>query len=246
MSILPGEVVERTKKEIDVLFRSIQPMLDRYARIFAADWPRIPASEFTSIAYEAAHDCALRFDAEKGSFSGFARVRVLGAFYDYIRKELRESNAAIDAVRAASIELPPKAEPLPFDATPAEARAHLVREQRLRVQRMALMAVATQEQLDPETLILEKHETATAVAAMNAALAELKGGERIALLRTRVHGKTLEETATELGVSTKSVQRYIERAATRLRQALIEAGIETAESALDAVALFVEQHPTPK
>lgn len=238
-------MVERTKQEIDVLFRSVQPMLDRYARIFAADWPRIPANEFVSVAYEAAHDCARRFDSAKGPFAPFARVRVLGAFYDYIRKELRESNVTMGAVRAAHVSLGiPTAAP-PFDATPAEARAHIVREQRLRVQRMAVLATATQEQIDPEALILEKHETAAAVGAMNKALAELKDGERVALLRTRVQGKTLEETATELNVSTKSVQRYIERAATRLRTALIEAGIETPESAFDAATLFVQEHTKP-
>jgi RNA polymerase sigma factor (sigma-70 family) len=168
-------------------------------------------------------------------------MRVLGAFYDFIRKEFRETPIEIQAVRMASLEIP-KTKPPPFDSTPAEARAHLVREQRLRVQRMAILSVATQSEVNPESLILEKHETERAVGAMNAALKDTKEAERKALIRTRVDGRTLQETADELGVSTKSVQRYIERAATRLRAALIEAGIENHESVIDAATLFVEEH----
>lgn len=235
-------MTERSKKEIDVLVRSVMPMLDRYADSFAGEWRRFPRDDFKSVALEAALDAATRFDPTKGPFAVFVRFRVLGAFYTYIRKEYRETSAPVDAVRMASLEVPKQESKLPFEATAQEARAHLVREQRLRAQRMAVLAIAAQTQVNPEELVLEAHETATAVSAMNAALADLKEAERKALLRTRVDGKTLEETATELGVSTKSVQRYIERAATRLRDALVEAGIETAESAFDAAALFVQEH----
>lgn len=233
---------ERSKKEIDVLIRSVMPMLDRYTDSFAAEWRRFPREDFKSVALEAALDAATRFDPARGPFAVFVRFRVLGAFYTYIRKEYRETSGPVDAVRMASLEVPPKESKLPFEATAQEARAHLVREQRLRVQRMAVLAMAAQTAVNPEELVLEAHETAAAVNAMNTALSDLKEGERKALLRTRVDGKTLEETATELGVSTKSVQRYIERAATRLRDALVEAGIETAESAFDAASLFVKEH----
>ncbi|MFO0611539.1 MAG: sigma-70 family RNA polymerase sigma factor [Polyangiaceae bacterium] len=237
-------MTERSKKEIDVLVRSVTPMLERYARSFAAEWPRFQSGDFLSIAFEAALDAAARFDPAKGVFPVFVRLRVLGAFYDFIRKEFRETPLEIQAVRMASLEVP-KAKAPPFDASPAEARAHLVREQRLRVQRMAILSVATQTEVNPESLILEKDETARAVGAMNAALKDLKDAERKALIRTRVDGRTLQETADELGVSTKSVQRYIERAATRLRDALVEAGIESHESAIDAATLFVQEHKAP-
>lgn len=235
-------MTERTTKEVDVLIRSVMPMLDRYIDSFAAEWPRFPRGDFKSVALEAALDAATRYDAARGPFSVFVRFRVLGSFYSYLRKEMRETSAPIRAVQMASLEIPRKESKLPFDSTAQEARAHLVREQRLRVQRMAVLAIAAQTQVNPEELILEAHETADAVKAMNTALSELKEAERKALLRTRVDGKTLEETATELGVSSKSVQRYVERAATRLRDALVEAGIETAESAFDAASMFVKEH----
>jgi RNA polymerase sigma factor (sigma-70 family) len=236
-----AHVTERSKKEVEVLVRSVLPMIERYSSHFAAEWPRFRREDFVSVGMEATHDAALRYDASRSPFPHFARFRILGAFYSWIRKESREApSSQMQAIRMASLIVPKSGEPLSFDATHVEARAHLVREMRLRVQRMAVMSVAALETaIDPESLVADREETAVAVNAMNAAIASIKPEERKALLRTKVDGETLDNVAIELGVSKKSIQRYIDRAGAKIRAALIEAGIETHESAVEAAELFV-------
>lgn len=223
---------EPSAREIAVCVRAGTPVATRYVAQFKREWRRIP-DQFESVANEALVRAAKVYDPNRDvPFPVFARPYVVGALHDYVRAEARETDQEVLAARAASLlglgaDVKPRLDSAAFNDTPAEARTRAARERRLRVQRMAAAALMVGDApIDPEEQLLDLEEIKHAVDTMDEVMASTPPEQRDVFRLHAIQRKEQQEVATLLGISVRSVQRYLAEFERRMKQGLVDAGIE--------------------
>ncbi|MFO0615264.1 MAG: sigma-70 family RNA polymerase sigma factor [Polyangiaceae bacterium] len=224
---------------LQVLVASVRPMIERYAKKYAAYWARMDWEELAAVGTEAALTAARRFDPKRGKpFESLARLHVVGAMRLRVRRERRETNERVDAAQDADLFEGTAERPSPRSPahTPKEMHARAVQERRLHAHRMALTSLVEAGTIHAEKLILQKEETANAVTTINAVLASFSAQERQAfLLFHRLH-MDQNAIAAALHISRSTVQRHVVRVVEAMKAAFVAAEIESRESVLDAWA----------
>lgn len=226
---------ELTPQQIEVHLRSVEPLVSRYVKLHARGW-KSHEPDLRAVGNEAAIRAARDHDPSTGvPFPAFAQRWIAGAMLAYVLREQREKDPQETAVRGAHYSEPYRRPVAAFDlwdVTDPKARTVLAaREQRLRVQRLAAAALmATDAPIDPEAMFLEREEIAHAVNTLNKVLASFVSAQRDAFRMHFIQGIEQEDVATRLGVSSRTVLRYLRAVEEGLKQGLVEAGIESHEN----------------
>lgn len=226
-------------RDVQVLFRNVEPQLERIARECHAHWRHIPYEEFFSVGKTEIIALAHQYDPRRGSFGAFVYRRVAGAMQDFALRQTREidrdEKALHDGWRRENVpgdplDRMPSMEEM-MEETPEDVKKRSAREQRLRVQRMAaLLMMRTDAPIDPEATCLEREEVAHAVDTMNRILATFTPVQRAAFRSFQMDDGTQDQIAEQLQISKMSVRRYVEKVEDALKAGLIAAGIESPES----------------
>lgn len=237
----------KSPRELDVLVRSVLPMLQKFADHFAHYWRKIPRDDFYSAGNESLHHAAVNFDPErKRDFERYARKYVVGAMQKCARLGSRVHNAQIDAAQLESLNDDDDLDDATLKARlterwnaglkgPEAGTKTAEQEMRLRMQLLMVSYVMTlDKQLTSEALLLEREETAHGIETMNRTLAEFTPNHRRAYRMHRLERRTREEIAGILGCATKTVGRWLKTIEDKLKAALVAAGIESWEDVQQA------------
>jgi RNA polymerase sigma factor (sigma-70 family) len=212
-------------------------MIAKYAALFARDWPRCRYDDFYSEGLEGARRAALGWNRERAPYPAYAKPFIVGRMQDHANSlsrcfDLRVQAAHRAVVSDAPTDLEREAE---MEDTPEEARQRLVREARAKAAHMAVAWFAAGDAPSAESLAIDREEADKSAAVLREAYAAIAADERRALWLQRVERRTLTEIARELAVSSKTVQRLVERAERRLLAAFRSAGVERAPEAIATV-----------
>lgn len=212
-------VTDNARPSASELVRRAEPMVLRLARRMRRRYPFLQIEELAAIGRAAALAATRLYDPALGSFDDFAVARVRG---EMVRAAMREktsrSRAVIDRMIACIVPKPPAT-----DLGAALEETHDVALERaiewLEAEAAALLVgslIAESSVADPEQALAEAQEQALAKGAM----AALPEHERRTIELCAGGMLKLPEIARELGKDARTVRRWRDSAAKKLRRAI--------------------------
>lgn len=208
--------------------RATLPLCTRLARRFAPRCRFLSFDELVSIGHEALVDAARTFDPSHGvPFEAFAYIRIRGEMSDRAAREHREQTLPLAAARRA--EARHLAAPLPEGDPFAETRDDAKKRAADWAQGLAdtmILAALLAERPTGESELCARQEYARGVAALSEALRVLdpREAELVELLYTQ--GLSMRQSASQLGVALRTVQRHHEKIVERLGSELRRRGVD--------------------
>lgn len=236
-----------TLSAVEVLVNSEMHTVQLQAGVQHGWWPRIRKEDFVSAGNEGLVRAARRFDPARGhSFAAYALPFIRGEMRRLIARETgQKPDPELEAMEVVSEhagehqDLPPlERGPLPgFDDTPKQATAFAINQARMQVARMSMtLLMGASAPLDPEALLLDREASRHAIDTANRFLSDVPPEHREVFRLRHVHRLSELEVAARLGVSERTVRRYLRRVEAAIRDMLVRAGVEARENM--ARALF--------
>ncbi len=221
-------------REQQALARSAIGMVHRFARSFARQWPKTSEDDFCSVGNEAITVAARQFDRTLDiPFGAYAKKGIRGRMTDLATGQVFSQDAVFRAMRHAAEHAPELRESetdeenlSQLDA--AACRVVTLARYRRRVAEWALGALSSVDSPeDPEALVIRHEERTRAKELIHSTLLTLSEPERTTVRRFFEDQATLDMIAADLGVSKRTVQRFLLRALDVLRVALHASGVES-------------------
>ncbi|MFO0615267.1 MAG: sigma-70 family RNA polymerase sigma factor [Polyangiaceae bacterium] len=201
------------------LVRRAEPMVLRLARRLHRRFSFLSVDELAAIGRDAALAATRRYDPALGNFDDFAVARVRG---EMIRAAMRERKSrpreVIDRMIGCVVPKPPPTDlGVALEETPEAAFERTVEWLQAEAAALLVGSLLGDAPTDPEDALLRAEEDALA----RRSVAALPENERRAIELCASGAQTLPEIAQALGKDERTVRRWRDSAAAKLRRAIL-------------------------